>query len=153
MTKFAALFALTSAVFASPLELWYRQPANLWVEALPVGNGHLGAMIFGGISHERIQFNEQTVWAGEPHNYAHPGAWHYLEQIRQLLRDGKQAEAEKPTRRSAICCSISPASTTPPPRTTAARWISTPPSLPPNSRRTASPIGARSFAATRPTCW
>jgi len=94
MTRFAALFALTSAVFASPLELWYHQPANLWVEALPVGNGHLGAMIFGGISHERIQFNEQTVWAGEPHDYAHHGAYQYLSQIRQLLWDGKQAEAE-----------------------------------------------------------
>ena len=94
MVKFAALVALTSAVFAAPLELWYRQPANLWVEALPVGNGHLGAMIFGGIAHERIQFNEQTVWSGEPHDYAHPGAWHYLDQIRQLLWEGKQAEAE-----------------------------------------------------------
>src|SRR5579872_3923554 len=94
MVKFAALFALTSAVFAAPLELWYRQPANLWVEALPVGNGRLGAMIFGGTAHERIQFNEQTVWAGEPHNYAHPGAYKYLDQIRQLLWDGKQAEAE-----------------------------------------------------------
>jgi len=94
MTRFAAIFALTSAVFAAPLELWYRQPANVWVEALPVGNGHLGAMIFGGTAHERIQFNEQTVWAGEPHDYAHHGASQYLEQIRQLLWAGKQAEAE-----------------------------------------------------------
>ena len=77
-----------------PLELWYRQPAKLWVEALPVGNGHLGGMIFGGAAHERIQFNEQTVWTGEPHDYSHPGAYRYLGQIRQLLWDGKQKEAE-----------------------------------------------------------
>jgi hypothetical protein len=54
-------------------ELWYRQPATPWVEALPVGNRRLGAMVFGGIAHERIQFNESTVWNGESHNYAHPG--------------------------------------------------------------------------------
>src|SRR5271169_2676741 len=91
-----AAFALaSSALSQTPLTLWYRQPANLWVEALPVGNGHLGAMIFGGASHERIQFNESTVWTGEPHDYAHPGAYKYLAQLRQLLFDGKQAEAEK----------------------------------------------------------
>ncbi len=76
------------------LVLWYRQPAKLWVEALPVGNGRLGAMVFGGVAHERIQFNEQTVWTGEPHDYSHPGAYRYLSTIRQLLWDGKQREAE-----------------------------------------------------------
>jgi alpha-L-fucosidase 2 len=87
--------ALASAAFAqSPLTLWYRQPAKLWVEALPVGNGRLGAMIFGGIAHERIQFNEQTVWTGEPHDYAHPGAAQSLGRIRELLWAGKQKEAE-----------------------------------------------------------
>jgi alpha-L-fucosidase 2 len=91
----SAWLALSVCAFAQgPLELWYRQPAKLWVEALPVGNGHLGAMIFGGAAHERIQFNEQTVWTGEPHDYAHPGAYRYLAQIRQLLFDGKQKEAE-----------------------------------------------------------
>src|SRR5271166_6137667 len=74
-----ALLGLAACAFAQgPLELWYRQPAQLWVEALPVGNGHLGGMIFGGAAHERIQFNEQTVWTGEPHDYAHPGAYRYL---------------------------------------------------------------------------
>jgi alpha-L-fucosidase 2 len=77
-----------------PLTLWYRQPAKLWVEALPVGNGRLGAMVFGGVAHERIQFNEQTVWTGEPHNYAHPGAYQHLGKIRELLWAGKQKEAE-----------------------------------------------------------
>ena len=83
-----------SAYAQTPLTLWYRQPARLWVEALPVGNGHLGAMVFGGIAHERIQFNEQTVWTGEPHDYAHPGAYKFLPQIRELLEAGKQKEAE-----------------------------------------------------------
>jgi alpha-L-fucosidase 2 len=92
-----ALVVLTlapAALAQSPLTLWYQQPANLWVEALPVGNGHLGAMIFGHTAHERIQFNEQTVWNGEPHDYAHHGASQYLGQLRELLFAGKQKEAE-----------------------------------------------------------
>jgi len=74
--------------------LWYKQPAKLWVEALPVGNGRLGAMIFGVPTHERIQFNEQTVWTGEPHDYAHHGAYQSLGKLRELLFAGKQKEAE-----------------------------------------------------------
>src|SRR5947207_1241350 len=94
--KLALLLAtLTSALSAqTPLTLWYRQPAKLWVEALPVGNGRLGAMVFGGIEHERIQFNESTVWTGEPHDYAHAGAYQSLGKIRELLWAGKQKEAE-----------------------------------------------------------
>src|SRR5438477_8878974 len=89
------LAALTSALSAqTPLTLWYRQPAKLWTDALPVGNGRMGAMVFGGIDHERIQFNESTVWTGEPHDYAHHGASQYLGQIRELLWAGKQKEAE-----------------------------------------------------------
>src|SRR4051794_9545624 len=89
------LAALATALSAqSPLTLWYRQPAKLWVEALPVGNGRMGAMVFGGLDHERIQFNESTVWKGEPHDYAHNGAYQYLGQIRELLWAGKQKEAE-----------------------------------------------------------
>src|ERR1035437_4886113 len=77
-----------------PLALWYNQPAVLWTDALPVGNGHMGAMIFGGAAHERIQFNEHTVWTGEPHDYAHKGAAQSLAKIRELLWAGKQKEAE-----------------------------------------------------------
>jgi len=75
--------------------LWYRQPAKTWTEALPVGNGRLGAMIFGGTAEERIQFNEATLWLGEPRDYSHPGAAKHLAAIRQLLFDGKQREAEQ----------------------------------------------------------
>ena len=89
-----ALALVSTAAAQSPLTLWYSQPAKLWVETLPVGNGRMGAMIFGGIAHERIQFNEQTVWTGEPHDYAHPGASRSLGQIRELLWAGKQKEAE-----------------------------------------------------------
>src|SRR5664279_4996584 len=52
----------------SPLVLWYRRPAQKWTEALPVGNGRLGAMIFGGVGRERLQLNEATLWAGGPYD-------------------------------------------------------------------------------------
>ena len=61
-----------------PLSLWYRQPARKWSEALPIGNGRLGAMVFGGLGQERIQFNEDTIWTGEPHEYQHEGAVEFL---------------------------------------------------------------------------
>ena len=74
--------------------LWYRQPAKGWEEALPVGNGHMGAMVFGGVPSEHIQFNEHTIWTGQPHAYQHEGAAKFLPEIRKLLIDGKQKEAE-----------------------------------------------------------
>jgi alpha-L-fucosidase 2 len=78
----------------NPLILWYPQPAKAWVEALPVGNGRLGAMVFGGPAQERLQFNEETLWLGGPHDYAHPGAVKSLAEIRRLLFEGKQKEAQ-----------------------------------------------------------
>ncbi len=79
----------------SPLTLWYRQPATHWVEALPVGNGRLGAMVFGGTARERIQLNEDTVWTGEPHEYQHEGAVKFLPELRRLLAAGQQKEAHE----------------------------------------------------------
>lgn len=76
------------------VQLWYRQPAGQWVEALPVGNGRLGAMVFGGIADERIQFNDDTLWAGKPRDYTHAGAAEHLPVLRTLLAQGKQKEAE-----------------------------------------------------------
>ena len=77
------------------LSLWYRQPAIKWTEALPIGNGRLGAMIFGGAKEDRIQFNEETLWNGGPRDYHRPGAYRYLDTIRNLLFAGKQKEAEQ----------------------------------------------------------
>lgn len=78
-----------------PLTLWYNEPAEQWTEALPVGNGRLGAMIFGKTDTERLQFNEDTLWTGAPHDYAHEGAKDHLPEIRRLLFEGKQREAEQ----------------------------------------------------------
>lgn len=74
--------------------LWYSSPAKEWEEALPIGNGRLGAMIYGGDHEEEVQFNEETLWTGEPRSYDRPGAHRYLDTIRELLDRGKQREAE-----------------------------------------------------------
>ncbi len=78
-----------------PLVLWYTGPAEKWTEALPLGNGRLGAMVFGQTAEERIQLNDDTLWHGHPHDYAHPGAVEVLRQIRKLLFEGKQRDAER----------------------------------------------------------
>ena len=91
----ASAVCLTAAEESSPLVLWYAQPAKQWVEALPVGNGRLGAMVFGGAESERLQFNESTLWTGRPREYQHEGAAAHLPAIRKLLAEGKQKEAEK----------------------------------------------------------
>lgn len=87
--------ALPSLAQDSNLMLWYTRPAAKWTEALPIGNGRLGGMVYGGITEEHIQFNEATLWTGRPRNYNRPGAVQYLQPIRSLLAQGKQAEAEK----------------------------------------------------------
>jgi alpha-L-fucosidase 2 len=87
--------AETAAPPASPLVLWYSEPARTWVEALPIGNGRLGAVQFGGLREERLQFNEDTLWTGRPHEYHHPGAVQSLPAIRRLLSEGKQRQAEQ----------------------------------------------------------
>jgi alpha-L-fucosidase 2 len=74
--------------------LWYDKPAQKWEEALPVGNGSIGAMIFGNVAHERLQINEDTVWTGQPCDYQNPGAAEVLPELRKLLFEGKQKEAE-----------------------------------------------------------
>lgn len=73
--------------------LWYRTPATEWLEALPLGNGRLGAMIFGGISEEHLQLNEETLWAGHARETTNPDAQKYLPEVRRLLFEGKNAEA------------------------------------------------------------
>jgi alpha-L-fucosidase 2 len=78
----------------NPMRLWYTRPAEFWVEALPLGNGRLGAMVFGIPYRERIQLNENTVWAGSPYRNDNPEMLQALPLIRQLIFEGKYAEAE-----------------------------------------------------------
>ena len=75
--------------------MWYAQPAQKWDEALPVGNGRLGAMVFGGPGNERVQLNEQTVWTGGPYDPTRPGGPEALPEIRRLVFAGKYVEAEE----------------------------------------------------------
>jgi len=77
------------------MTLWYRQAATQWTEALPVGNGRLGAMVFGGLGEERIQINETSLWGGGVHDYVNPDARAHLARLRDLIFAGHTAEAEK----------------------------------------------------------
>ncbi|NCI48171.1 glycoside hydrolase family 95 protein [Sediminibacterium soli] len=85
---------LYSRLPAQELKLWYQRPAATWTEALPIGNGRIGAMLFGGVQEDRIQFNEETLWTGAPRSHSRPGAWKYLDTIRHLLFAGDQRSAE-----------------------------------------------------------
>ena len=101
----AALLLLppSLALAASPAEpdlkrdmvLWYRQPAARWNEAMPLGNGLMGAMVFGGVRQERIALNESSFWSGRPHDYNDPKAITYFPKIRDLVFAGKFQEAEQ----------------------------------------------------------
>jgi alpha-L-fucosidase 2 len=96
---FSLLWIITSAAVsyttpAQAMRLWYRQPAATWNEALPIGNGRLGAMIFGGVQTERIQLNEDTIWAGEKRDRINPEAATNLAEVRRLLFAGKPKDAE-----------------------------------------------------------
>ena len=75
-------------------KLWYSKPATHWLEALPVGNSHLGAMIFGGTDTEEIQLNEETFWSGGPHNNNSHESLSYLKQVRDSIYAGKEEVAE-----------------------------------------------------------
>ena len=84
------------------LKLWYDQPAKQWVEALPVGNGRLGAMIYGDPSKEIIQLNENTLWAGSPNRNDNPNAQAALPEVRKLIFEGKYKEAQDLVNKSII---------------------------------------------------
>ncbi|TMR97460.1 glycoside hydrolase family 95 protein [Nonomuraea basaltis] len=78
----------------NPLRLWYTRPAAAWLEALPVGCGRLGAMVFGGVGSERLQLNEDSIWAGGPHDYDSPEALAALPEIRRLVWEDKWQAAQ-----------------------------------------------------------
>jgi len=83
----------TSASASSP-RLWYRKPAVAWTEALPVGNGRIGAMLFGGVGEDRLQLNEDSLWGGGPYDPVNPKARAALPALRQMILDGRYKEAE-----------------------------------------------------------
>ena len=96
--SFSLLFLISSLLFGQDkpqgMKIWFNQPAQDWNDALPVGNGRLGAMIFGGVEKEHLELNEKTVWTGEPRWDANPEALKSLLKVRQLLFQGKYKEAE-----------------------------------------------------------
>jgi len=90
------LLAVTyMAVTAQPHRMWYSKPASHWLEALPVGNSHLGAMIYGGTDVEEIQLNEETFWSGQPHDNNSKKSLAVLPEVRSLIFQGKEDEAAK----------------------------------------------------------
>lgn len=87
---------LSSSQEVKSLKLWYTKPSgNTWENALPIGNGQLGAMVYGNVEKETIQLNEHTVWSGSPNRNDNPEALAALPEIRQLIFDGKQKDAER----------------------------------------------------------
>ena len=103
MKKLFFLFAVSLVAMASARpevagdqeRLWYDAPAGRWLEALPLGNGQMAAMIFGGVAEETVQLNESTFWSGSPHDNNSKTSLAYLGQVRQLIYDGREEEAEK----------------------------------------------------------
>jgi alpha-L-fucosidase 2 len=100
--KFFSLALIAAGLLSVPARaadpaphLSFSRPASKWTEAIPLGNGRLGAMDFGGVDDERYQINEDTLWGGAPHDYANPNAFQNLDQVRSLIFQGKVAEAEK----------------------------------------------------------
>jgi alpha-L-fucosidase 2 len=91
----AAAFAVVSTDLQAeaPHTLWYRRPAPQWDHALPLGNGRLGAMVFGQVNRERIQLNENTLWMGGPRDTNNPEALAALPEVRRLLFAGRPNEA------------------------------------------------------------
>ena len=81
--------AQESRLSAQEYKLWYDRPAQVWTEALPLGNGRLGAMVYGTPATEQIQLNEETIWAGRPNNNANPNALEYIPRVRDLVFAGK----------------------------------------------------------------
>lgn len=82
------------SIQAGDLKLWYKQPAGTWVEALPVGNSRMGAMVYGGTAREELQLNDETMWGGSPYRNDKPEALESLPQVRELIFAGKNMEAQ-----------------------------------------------------------
>jgi alpha-L-fucosidase 2 len=89
------LRAAETAVGARDMVVWYKQPAQKWTDASPLGNGLTAGMVFGGTKTERIALNNSSFWSGKPHDYDDPDAGKYFDQIKALMAEQKFQEAEK----------------------------------------------------------
>lgn len=89
------LSAIASTLRADDLKLWYSKPAAVWTEALPLGNSRLGAMVYGGVTTEEIQLNEETLWGGGPHHNNSEKALAVLPEVRRLIFAGQEKQAER----------------------------------------------------------
>jgi len=94
ITVFTIVHAMTSFAQDNTNKLWYNTPAKIWLEALPVGNSHLGGMVYGGPKSEEIQLNEETFWSGGPHNNNSTTSLGYLDKVRNLIFNDKENDAE-----------------------------------------------------------
>ena len=96
------LIVSAASLFSEELKLWYNRPANVWVEALPIGNSRMGAMLYGGTEYEQLQLNEETFWSGGPHNNNSPRFKENLAEIRSLIFNGRFGEAQSLIDRTAF---------------------------------------------------
>ena len=94
LSLFSTVIALTST-YGEEYRLWYNSPAEVWTEALPLGNSRLGAMVYGIPTTERLQLNEETIWAGQPNNNINKTAMQWREKVRELVFSGKYNEAQE----------------------------------------------------------
>lgn len=97
LTRIALSFIICTLSFSparAQYRLWYDQPAQTWTQALPVGNGVIGGMVFGTPAVEHIALNEETIWAGQPNNVVNPNAKQALPEVRRLIFEGKYKEAQ-----------------------------------------------------------
>src|SRR5437762_6319649 len=85
LAGFPTFFCEAADSTSRDMVLWYRQPAINWLQALPLGNGLIGAMIFGGVPQERFALNESSFWSGRPHDYDDTNAFQYFGKIRDLV--------------------------------------------------------------------
>ena len=91
----ASMALVAMAMSAQQHKLWYNKPASHWLEALPIGNSHLGAMVYGGTETEEIQLNEETFWSGSPHDNNSKESMAVLPEVRRLIFEGKEYQASK----------------------------------------------------------
>ena len=89
------IFLSTTLTFGKEYKLWYNAPATVWEEALPIGNGRIGAMVYGNPLQEVYQLNEESIWSGYPQDWNNPKAANALPQVREAVDRGDYAKASE----------------------------------------------------------